>query len=428
MTELIGGFESTYMPEHDVDVMELTGHATRWRRDFRLLSELGIRRLRYPIRWHRVEKKPRTYDWAATDAVLGHLRRQGFQPIVDLLHHTSYPRWLDGGFADPRFGQAYLRYVEAFCLRYPWVTEYTLFNEPFATLFLAGHEGVWPPHGRGMEDFVTLVRNVLPAVAEASRRVRKLLPEAAHVWVDTCEGHADAPGVSYGAYANDRRFLLLDLFTGAGVEGGRPFVEEFAAAGGGDLLSMAPGHVDVLGLDYYPHSEYLFTEEGPVTPSPQPVGLAVLAGQYWKRYRLPMLVTETNIRGFAPDRATWFKHVLEQCEQAVASGVPLGGLCWFPVIDSCDWDSLLCRADGRVDPVGVYWLDSSLRRHESTMSKSYARAAAGATSASLPAYRLQPPVSDRLRGFLRLMSHWQWQDPPAHEVVPPGEVKVHAVA
>jgi hypothetical protein len=56
------------------------------------------------------------------------------------------------------------------------VEEYTLCNEPFTTLFLCGHEGIWPPHGRGVSGFVKLAANVLPAVAAASRDCRELLP------------------------------------------------------------------------------------------------------------------------------------------------------------------------------------------------------------------------------------------------------------
>ena len=101
------------------------------------------------MRWHRVEAVCGRFDWRATDRLMHGLRHAGLRPIVDLLHHTSYPRWLDGGFADPRFGPAFVRYCEAFARRYPWVEEYTVMNEPFATLFLAGHEGIWPPTGAG---------------------------------------------------------------------------------------------------------------------------------------------------------------------------------------------------------------------------------------------------------------------------------------
>ncbi|MDQ4096642.1 MAG: family 1 glycosylhydrolase, partial [Actinomycetota bacterium] len=137
-----------------------------------------MRRLRYPVRWHRIERKPKAFDWRATDEVLGYLRDNDMCPIVDLVHHTSYPRWLRRGFLDRQFPKAYLRYVEAFARRYPWVEEYTLLNEPFTTFLLCGQEGVWPPHLRGLSGFLTLATNVFPAVAHASRLYRELLPEA----------------------------------------------------------------------------------------------------------------------------------------------------------------------------------------------------------------------------------------------------------
>src|SRR4051795_7044205 len=202
--EMIGGFESTYMPAHDADVTETNGHDARWRQDLALMRDAGVTRLRYPIRWHRIEQAPAEFDWSHTDAVMDYMREHGMQPIVDLVHHTSYPRWLHDGFADRRFPAAYLRYVERFATRYPWVREYTLFNEPFSTLFLCGHEGIWPPHGRGMDTFVQLLRNVLPSIAAASRLCRDMLPGARHVHVDSCEQHTgegDA-GASYARYAN----------------------------------------------------------------------------------------------------------------------------------------------------------------------------------------------------------------------------------
>ena len=418
--EILGGFESTYLPRHDVDVAETSGHVQRWREDLDLLAACGVRRLRYPVRWHRIEHRAGVFDWAATDEVLGNLHARGMRPIVDLLHHTSYPKWLRRGFADRRFGDAYRRYVAAFARRYPWVEEYTLCNEPFTTLFLCGHEGIWPPHGRGVPGFVKLAANVLPAVAAASRDCRELLPEARHVYVDVCE-RADAASPSaqrVADLANDRRFFVLDLFLGKPLAADRPFVAQVQAAGGKGLLAMEPGHVDVVGLDYYAHNQwhYLDATGRGVRPSPQPVPLAELMAEYWERYRRPVVLGETNIRGFASDRASWLKYTLEQCERAAAAGVPVGGHCWFPFVDSCDWDSTLTRAAGHLDPVGVYWLDEARNRHASSMSLAYATAAHGHPAAELPAYRFQPPVDTWLRGWLPQMAHWNWQDPPAAEV------------
>ncbi|MDQ6725413.1 MAG: family 1 glycosylhydrolase [Actinomycetota bacterium] len=420
--EFIGAFESTYQPAFDVDVAETTGHVARWRDDLRLLASCGVSRLRYPIRWHRIEQERGRFDWSHTDEVLGWMHDHGMRPIPDLLHHTSHPRWLTRGFADRRFASSYLRYVEAFALRYPWIEEYTLLNEPFTTFLLCGQEGIWPPHLRGLKGFLTLARNVMPALSEASRAFGDLLPDARHVYVDTCEQAttANADARPFADRANDRRFFLLDLLLGRDPDPSRPFVSEVLRAGGEALLDLQPGRVDVLGLDYYAHNQWQYLDgTGRGVPSaPDPAPLSEVIAEYWGRYRLPCVLAETNIRGFAPDRASWLKYTLEQCGTARRLGVDVEGYCWFPFVDSCDWDSVLVRSQGNIDPVGVYWLDRRLDRHPSSMSAAYAMAAGGMPAAQLPAYRFQQPVAGWLAGWMPQMSHWEWRDPPAAEVAP----------
>jgi hypothetical protein len=178
-------------------------------------------------------------------------------------------------------------------------------------------------------------------------------------------------------------------------------VRAVARAGGAALLDLEPGHVDVLGLDYYAHSEWSYSSAGAIAPSPSPRGLAALIGEYGARYDRRLMLTETNIRGTSADRATWLRHTLAECEVAVAAGAPLEGYCWFPFVDSVDWDSLLRRHDRHIDPVGVYWLDERLERHASSMSRAYAAAAGGTPACELPAYRFSDQVKEYITPLLR---------------------------
>jgi len=83
--ELLGAFESTYQPTHDVDVADSTGHIRHWREDLDLLASCGVRALRYPVRWHRIEEREGHFDWGATDRVLG--RRRGRPGLLLVPQH-----------------------------------------------------------------------------------------------------------------------------------------------------------------------------------------------------------------------------------------------------------------------------------------------------------------------------------------------------
>jgi glycosyltransferase involved in cell wall biosynthesis len=415
----VAGFESTYHPGAGVDALDTTAHSVHWERDLAQMVAAGVRHLRYPLRWQRIQPAPGVFDWAETDRVLGTLRDLGAVPIVDLVHHTTYPDWLSDGFRGADFGPAFVAYAAAVARRYPWLGAYTLFNEPFATLFLAGHEGLWPPYDRGLPGLRRLLGSVLPAVSRAAAVWRELVPGARHVWVDTAEHHTGVgPGADYAVVANDRRHAVLDLALGRDVDTSRPFLGALLADDGESLAGVEPLTVDVLGLDYYCHSEWFYDRAGSHSPSPHPVGLAAVTEQYWDRYRMPLMLTETNIRGLPTDRTSWLRYTLEQYEVALSRGVPLHGYCWFPQVDSADWDSLLARCAGRPDPVGVHTLELDGTRTRTSFTDAWEAAAAGLPVADLPAVRFQPPCDAQLAGLLPSLAHWPWRDPSPAETVP----------
>jgi glycosyltransferase involved in cell wall biosynthesis len=415
----VAGFESTYHPAAGVDSLEVTAHSDRWTQDLDQIFAAGVRHLRYPLRWQRIEREPGVFDWDETDRVLDHLREHGAVPVVDLVHHTSYPDWLSDGFRGADFGPALLRYAEQVATRYPWLPAYTLFNEPFATLFLAGHEALWPPYDRGLAGLRRLLRSVLPSLTEAAACWRELLPGAHHVWVDTAEHHGGSgPGVAAAELANDRRHVVLDLLLGHDLDLGRPFLGRLVQQDGERLLDLPRLQVDLLGLDYYSHSEWYYDAAGARAPSPRPVGMAAVVQHYADRYRLPVMLTETNVRGTPTDQTSWMRYTLEQYELALARGVPLHGYCWFPQVDSADWDSLLARCAGRVDPVGVVALEPDGQRRRTTFTDAWEAAAAGLSVAELPAVRFQPPCDVELAGYLSSLAHWPWRDAKPSEQVP----------
>src|SRR5215217_555824 len=80
----VAGFESTYHPAAGVDALDTTAHTVHRDQDLTDVRAAGVRHLRYPIRWQRVEPEPGVFDWDETDRVLGVMADTGMVPIVDL--------------------------------------------------------------------------------------------------------------------------------------------------------------------------------------------------------------------------------------------------------------------------------------------------------------------------------------------------------
>ncbi|MDP9055631.1 MAG: beta-galactosidase [Acidobacteriota bacterium] len=78
-----------------LDIIETTGHLRKWREDLDLLRAAGVSDLRYPAPGHRIESSPGHFDFTWMDEPMSHRWRQGMNPVIDLLHHTSFPDWLD---------------------------------------------------------------------------------------------------------------------------------------------------------------------------------------------------------------------------------------------------------------------------------------------------------------------------------------------
>jgi len=99
--EIWGGIECTLnrVGERYLDQFRLQGHDRR-PEDIDRIAGLGIRTLRYPVHWERVEPlHPDQEEWFFCDERLGRIRALGLAPIVGLLHHGSGPRWT--GLLDP---------------------------------------------------------------------------------------------------------------------------------------------------------------------------------------------------------------------------------------------------------------------------------------------------------------------------------------
>jgi beta-glucosidase/6-phospho-beta-glucosidase/beta-galactosidase len=418
----LSGFESTHIFGTGKDVLELTKHTELVEQDLRLAASTGMNQLRYSVPWHSIERVPGRYDWKWFDRAMSRMRMLGIEPILDPLHHTSFPAWLRGGFANRNFSKLYLDFVTAVAERYPWARHYTVVNEPFVTTWFCGHEGVWYPYQKGADNFVPMLMNVVEAIVSVSRMLVAHSDDVCLVHVDAAERHRAADEVSreHAEFGNNMRFLIQDLVLGRVDEDHALY--DYLTRHGAKAEQLArfreePARIDVIGLDYYSHCELEWCSSGRIYPNRAPEGLVPTAIEYAERYRLPIMLSETNIRGYVSDRISWLKFMSEQCEQIERKvgeiGLPFEGFCWYPFIDSTDWCSLVKSAKGCVDPQGIFWLDRrTLERNHSELSELYRALARGQiTSKDIPAYRFQAPLDRDLEAFAPMMEHWDLKNP-----------------
>ena len=99
------------------DLLAECGHLERWKEDFALVKELGLKVLRYGLPYHRVNRSRGKYDWDFADQVMAEIKRLKITPILDLLHF-GVPDWI-GNFQNPELPVLFAEYAEAVTKRLP---------------------------------------------------------------------------------------------------------------------------------------------------------------------------------------------------------------------------------------------------------------------------------------------------------------------
>lgn len=349
-----------------VDQMESCQHYRLWSRDFDLVDELGISFLRYGPPIHRTWLDDGQYDWGFADVTFSDLKRRDISPIVDLCHF-GVPDWI-GDFQNPDFPASFANYARAFAMRFPWVQLYTPINEMFVCALFSAAYGWWNEQLRSDRGFVTALKHIASANILASLAILDVRPDAIFIQSESSEYFhaADPDALASAEQMNLRRFLALDLNYAHEVNG-RTY--EYLLDNGmtrGEykfFLDTNLRHHCVLGSDYYVTNEHRVRSDGVTYAAGDVIGYDQIARQYFERYRLPLMHTETNLRqGPRGDEAAeWLWRQWSSLLQVCESGIPIVGFTWYSLTDQVDWDSALRAKKGHVHPVGLFDLNRCIR-------------------------------------------------------------------
>ncbi len=346
-----------------VDEMERSGHYRRWRDDFELVRALGIEYLRYGPAYYLVHRGPDRYDWEFADETFTALLDMGIAPIADLCHF-GVPDWI-GNFQNTDWPELYAAYARAFATRYPWVRYYTPINEIYIAALFSAQYGWWNEQLASDRAFVTALTNLCRANTLAMRAILEVQPAALFVQSESSEYfHPERPSCqARAAFLNEKRFLSLDLAYGHSLD---VTMYEYLLDNGMTREQyhwFLDNHVKarcIMGNDYYVTNEHLVHDDGTTSPSGEIFGYYVITRQYYSRYRLPVMHTETNIHDV--ERApAWLHKEWANMLRLREDGVPILGFTWYSLTDQVDWDSALRDDAGHVNPCGLADLDRSVR-------------------------------------------------------------------
>lgn len=364
------GIENSYptisLPNGDrkrVDEFAKTGHYERWRDDFALLNELGIDYLRYGPPYFSCHKGPGKYDWSFTAETFGALKEQGVTPIADLCHF-GVPDWI-GDFQNPDWPALFAEFARAFAERFPWVRFYTPVNEIFIAATFSAQWGWWNEKLTSDRAFVNALKHLCQANVLAMHAILEVRKDAVFIQSESSEYfHPEDPSCEELARVyNEKRFLALDLTYGypLNVSMYEYLLDHGMTREEYDWFrrSHRKSHC-IMGNDYYITNEHLVDSRGNVTGSGEIFGYYVITHQYFERYRLPVMHTETNL-GDEEKAPAWLKKEWANVNQLRRDGVPVVGFTWYSLTDQVDWDTSLREDAGRVNPLGLVDLDRKIR-------------------------------------------------------------------
>ncbi|TKK66309.1 glycosyl hydrolase family protein [Ilyomonas limi] len=347
-----------------VDEMQKAGHYTFWKDDFYLVKELGIEFLRYGPSYYATHTGPGKYDWDFTDKTFAAIKELGITPIVDLCHF-GVPDWIEN-FQNSEWPYYFAEYAQAFAERFPYLQFYTPVNEIHVTATFSALLGWWNERLTSDKAFVTALRNLCKANVMAMHAILKVQPRAIFIQSETTEYfHAEEPNeccLERAAFLNEKRFLSFDLTYGHPVSAliynylmdncmTRKEYEWFST-------NMIKKHC-VMGNDYYLSNEHMVHHDGSISNSGEIFGYYAITHQYFSRYRLPVMHTETNIS--EPQAVSWLQKEWANVYRLKQDGVPIIGFTWYSLTDQVDWDTALRENNSQVNKFGLYDLDRQIR-------------------------------------------------------------------
>ncbi len=309
---------------------------SRYADDFALAAELGQNAHKLSVEWSRIEREPGVFDDEALahyEDVLKCLRSLGIKSFV-VLHHFTNPLWLaaTGGWEDPESPRRFAEYTRVVVERLggladAWIT----INEPMLLAAFGYFTGYWPPQRTSWRAGLRVARNLMLAHRLAYKVIKELIPDA-----------------NVGVAVNTTAFELSP----------RQAIWERLLVGPVDwfgnlwFLDRVREELDFVGLQYYSRTSVRSLMFGDPSAGPlgeslpvtdvgwaiYPEGLHKVVRKAWRRYQLPIYITENGLADHADViRKVFIRDHLRCLLDAIDEGADVRGYFHWSLVDNFEW-------------------------------------------------------------------------------------------
>lgn len=306
-----------------LDLVNSTRHDALIDHDFARFRNLGISTVREGIRWHLIEQEPGQYDFSSALLILEAAQRHQIQVIWDLLHfgwpgylEIFHSQWADAfaGFAS-EFGRLLRGHMSEPVFVAPineisflsWAGGDTAYLNPFAV-------------NRGPE----LKRQLVRGAIKASQALREELPSVRLVSPEPVIHIVGDPSRPDDVLQADQ--YRSSMFESWDMLSGRSQPEL-----GGD-----ESYLDVIGVNYYDRNQWWNYGKTIHRDEPDYRPFRDILAEVYSRYQRPLFVAETGTEN--DDRPAWFAYVANEVRAAMSAGVPMQGICLYPILNHPGWD------------------------------------------------------------------------------------------
>ncbi len=101
-------------------------------------------------------------------------------------------------------------------------------------------------------------------------------------------------------------------------------------------LGGRPEFLDIIGTNFYDRNEWVHNAEPLLPGDPRYRPFHHILHEVWERYGRPLFVSETGTEDEA--RSSWFNYVSNEVVIARRQGIPVQGICLYPILNHPGWE------------------------------------------------------------------------------------------